>query len=374
MKKVINLLFNDFTNDNRVLKISRSLQNNGFQVELLATQFDKTLLKEEYIDGIKVKRINVGHFKFLPINLILFWIKAIVRYRKENIFHANDLYGLPPAYFIKIIFNKDAKIVYDCHEHETEAHIYARKPILKFFARIFEKLMIGSADEILVVSESIKEEYENMYNIKEPTLIMNCPYYKEYGEKDLFREELNIPEYKTIFLYQGKYQKGRGIEEIIKIFKEVGKENKDIVLVLLSFGENIEQLKSIILDIDNIYWHDKVPPDIYMNYVASADWGVHFMENTCKNHDYAMPNKLFDYFMGGLPVVVSNLKEMSKFVKKHNVGYIIDLEQPNQAVDIIKNIDKAIKEKFLDNVEKVSKEYTWEEQEKKLIKVYKSLI
>jgi glycosyltransferase involved in cell wall biosynthesis len=374
MPKVINLLFNDFTNDNRVLKESRSLQNNGFQVELLATQFDKTLPKEEDIDGIKVKRINVGHFKFLPINLILFWIKAISRYRKENIFHANDLYGLPPAYIIKKLFNKDAKIVYDCHEHETEAHIYSRKPILKFFAKIFEKMMIGSADEILVVSESIKEEYENMYDIKEPTLIMNCPHYKEYGEKDLLREELNIPEEKIIFLYQGKYQPGRGVEGLIDIFKKSIESNPDIVLVLLSYGKNIEQLKSMISDIDNIYWHDKVPPDIYMNYVASADWGVHFMENTCKNHDYAMPNKLFDYFMGGLPVIVSNLKEMSNFVKKHDVGYVIDLEQSNQAVDIIKNINKDSKKKFTDNVKKVSKEYTWEEQEKKLVKLYKSII
>jgi glycosyltransferase involved in cell wall biosynthesis len=111
-----------------------------------------------------------------------------------------------------------------------------------------------------------------------------------------------------------------------------------------------------------------------MNYVASADWGVHFMENTCKNHDYAMPNKLFDYFMGGLPVIVSNLKEMSNFVKKHDVGYVIDLEQSNQAVDIIKNINKDSKKKFTDNVKKVSKEYTWEEQEKKLVKLYKSII
>lgn len=373
MKKVIDLLFNDFTNDNRVLKESRSLQNNGFEVELLATQFDKTLPKEEDIDGIKVKRINVGHFKFLPINLILFWIKAIIRYRKENIFHANDLYGLPPAYFIKKLFNKNAKIVYDCHEHETEAHIYSGKPILKCFARVFEKLMIGSADEILVVSESIKEEYEKMYDIEEPTLIMNCPYYKDYGDKDLFRDEFDIPKDKIIFLYQGKYQPGRGVESLIDIFKKSISFNPNIVLVLLSYGKNIDQLKSMITNIDNIYWHDKVPPDIYMNYVASADWGVHFMENTCKNHDYAMPNKLFDYFMGGLPVIVSNLKEMSNFVKKHEVGYVIDLEQPNEAVDIIKDINKNSKQKFIDNVGKVAKEYTWEEQERDLLKIYNSL-
>jgi hypothetical protein len=188
MPKVINLLFNDFTNDNRVLKESRSLQKNGFQVELLATQFDKTLPREEDVEGIKVKRINVGHFKFLPLNLILFWIKAISRYRKEKIFHANDLYGLPPAYFIKKVFNKDAKIVYDCHEHETEAAIYVGKPILKKIASIFEEKMIYSADAVITVSESIAEEYEQIYGIKKPYLVMNCPYLRDYEGRDLFRD------------------------------------------------------------------------------------------------------------------------------------------------------------------------------------------
>lgn len=373
MQRVTNLLFNDFTNDNRVLKVSRSLQKNGYQVELLATWFDRNLPKQEEVEGIKVRRISVGPFKFLPLNLIIFWIKAVFKYRKESIFHANDLYGLPPAFLIKKIFNRDVKIVYDCHEYETEAHIYTGKPILRFLAKVFEKLMIGSANEILVVSESIKEEYMKLYDIKEPTLIMNCPYFKEYDKKELFRKELNISKDKIIFLYQGKYQQGRGIENLVEIFTEVGKFNKDIVLILLCYGVGIENLKSKISNVENIYWHDKVSPDIYMNYVASADWGVHFMENTCKNHDYAMPNKLFDYFMGGLPVIVSNLKEMSNFVRKHNVGYVIDLEQPDNAVDIIKGINRQSKQKFLDNVKRVSKVYTWEQQEKVLLNIYHSL-
>lgn len=375
MPKVINLLFNDFTNDNRVLKESRSLQNNGFQVELLATQFDKTLPKEEDIDGIKVKRINVGHFKFLPINLILFWIKAILRYRKENIFHANDLYGLPPAFFIKKIFNKDAKIVYDCHEHETEAAIYVGKPFLKRVSAFFEKRMIHSADAVITVSESIAKEYEEMYGIEKPYLVMNCPYLKDYDGKDLFREELNIPKDKIIFLYQGLYKKGRGVEDLVEIFKEIEEKhlNGDIVLVLLTYGKDIEYLKEMIKDVSNVYWHDKAPVTTYMNYVASADWGVLLLENICKSYNYAMPNKLFDYFMGGLPVIVSNLKEMSNFVKKHDVGYVIEKDKADEALRIFSNIDNKSSDRFISNVTEVSESYNWEEQEKILIKIYQNL-
>ena len=45
MKKITVLLFNDFTNDNRVLKECRSLVKNGFEVELVTTHFDKKKLE-----------------------------------------------------------------------------------------------------------------------------------------------------------------------------------------------------------------------------------------------------------------------------------------------------------------------------------------
>ena len=82
MKRIINLLFNDFTHDNRVLKISRSLQNAGFDVLLVATHFDKNLPKEEKVEGFKVRRFNVGRFNILPINLIIFWFVVVKNFRK----------------------------------------------------------------------------------------------------------------------------------------------------------------------------------------------------------------------------------------------------------------------------------------------------
>ena len=224
MKKVINLLFNDFTNDNRVLKISRSLQNNGYDVTLVTTHFDKELPKEEIIEGFKVKRFNVGRVKILPLNLILFWIVVIKNFRKENIFHCNDLYALPPAYIIKKFFNKKAKIVYDCHEHETEARIYIGKPVIKFFAKMFEKVMIKEADKVITVSESIADDYVKIYGIEKPSLVLNCPVYRVEKKEDLFREKFNIPKDKILFLYHGAYLKGRGVETLVNIFKELASD------------------------------------------------------------------------------------------------------------------------------------------------------
>jgi len=375
MKKVLNLLFNDFTNDNRVLKESRTLQSNGFDVILLATHFKKELPKEEVIEGFKVRRINVGRIKLLPLNLILFWIKVVFLYKKEGIIHANDLYALPPAAFIKKFINKRVKVVYDCHEHETEGRIYMDKKYMKAFAIFFEKILIYTADSVITVSESIAKDYVKIYGIKEPELVMNCPVLsKENGNKyDLFREKFDISKDKTIFLLQGGYMPGRGYQRLIEVFKKLEKTNKDLVLVFLIYGEGTEELKDMIEGCKNIYWHEKVPVLEYMKYVKSADWGILLLENLCVSYDYSLPNKLFDYVGGGLPVVVSNLKELSNFVEKNKVGYVVDACSPENVIEVLSGINKDTKSKFEKNLKIVAKEYSWEKQEKVLLKIYNSL-
>jgi glycosyltransferase involved in cell wall biosynthesis len=372
-KKVINILFNDFTNDNRVYKESISLIKGGFDVELVATRFDKKNSIIQDLDGIKIRRVSVGKLAILPLNLLFFWFNIIKLYKKEEIFHCNDLYALPPAYIIKKFFNKDVKIVYDCHEHETEAGVYLGKPLLKWLAKIFERKMIKAVDSVITVSDSIAQDYVRLYQIKKPHLVMNCPNYKRYRSFNLFREKFNIGEDKTLFLFQGEYLQGRGVEKLIEIFKELEKVNESLALILLVYGEGIEELKEKIKDSGNIFWHDKVSKDIYMNYVASADWGIYLMENICKNHDYALPNKLFDYIMANLPVVVSDLKEMKKFVDENKIGYAIDSKDTDAVIELLKGVIKETKKEFEKPLGIVAKKYSWEEQEKVLLKIYNSL-
>ncbi|MHC1716418.1 MAG: glycosyltransferase [Candidatus Dojkabacteria bacterium] len=372
MRKIIVLLFNDFTNDNRVLKECRSLSNNDYKVELVATRFDKNLPKNEEVEGFQVKRYSVGGIKFLPLNLLFFWLQAIKNYRKESIFHCNDLYALPPAFWIKKFFNKNTKIVYDCHEHETEAQIYIGNRLIQKIAQIFERKMIYTADKVITVSESIAKDYVQMYKIEKPQLVFNSPLFESIKKYDLFREELGIQKDKEIFLFQGKYLPGRGLNNLIEIFKDLEKVNRNIVLVFLIYGEGAEAVKEQIRGYGNIYWHDKVSVMEYMKYVASADWGIYLMENICKNHDYALPNKIFDYVLGGLPVVVSNLKEMSNFVNENKVGYAINPHDKEGAIELLKKIDQNSKNIFLPNLKKVAKKYSWEEQEKVLLNIYNS--
>ena len=174
-------------------------------------------------------------------------------------------------------------------------------------------------------------------------------------------------------MYQGSIFQVEGVDKLIDIFNKLERKGNKQALVLLVYGENIESLKDKIKDSKNIYWHDKVSSAVYMEYVASADWGIYLMENTCKNHNYALPNKIFDYIAGGLPLILSNLKEMGDFVVKNKVGYVMEPNDISKVVLLLSSIGEESKSVFKNNLQTTSKKYCWGEQEKVLLKIYNSI-
>jgi hypothetical protein len=51
-----------------------------------------------------------------------------------------------------------------------------------------------------------------------------------------------------------------------------------------------------------------------------ADVGIYLIENSCLNHYYSRPNKIFQYLFSSLPLVVSDFAEIGKIVDESNRG------------------------------------------------------
>ena len=373
MIKIANLVFNPFVNDSRVIKTSVSLSNNNYEVEVIA-HLDKNLKKDERENNFRVRRFsyldrNITKSKLKKIQAYLLYLKESISYCKEfDILHCNDLDTLPIGFIIKKFFNKGIKIVYDAHEHESERCHQGN--ISRNIARISERFLLKYVDSVITVSESIAYEYMKLYGIKKPYLIFNTPNYVSVKKKNIFREKFAIGEEDTIFLYQGGLGRGRGILE----FADLIKYKKNVVYVIMGYGILENEIKEYASTYNNIYFHEAVTPDILLNYTSSADIGVCIEENLCKSWDYALPNKMFEYHMVGLPIIVSGLHEMKKFVKENDTGYILDdifdKREFDSKFDMILNTYKS-KAK---NIDKIVKIYNWEEQEKKLFKLYQEAL
>jgi len=374
MKTVANVVYNDFTNDSRVLKISQSLMTLGFQPIVVAVH-NNGLKERESVGGVDVERLKliVRHWSARkPVQLLKylhFLLLSSWRFRGVDIVHCNDITALPVGVLIKI-FGRKAAIVYDCHEYQTEINGLsgAKQKVMK----LLETWLIRFADQVCTVSDSIADDYARLYRIPKPKLVLNCPFYQEQPPKNLFREGLGIRANQNIFLYQGGFAKGRGIELLLEAF--CGLENDDNVIVFMGSGL-LEPLVREKADKNKaVFFYPAVSPDVLLNYTASADFGISFAEDSCLNHRYCLPNKLFEYLMAGLPVITSNLVEMKSLVDSEGVGVVA-------STNTVEGFKAAVKETLdrdlsgmKENAVEARKKYCWEEQEGVLKEVYNSFL
>lgn len=374
MVKVVSIVLNNFKNDSRVLKEAISLKKNGYEVTVLAL-FEEPLQEYENISSVAVHRVRLksrgwSKKKYIQIfKYVEFIYRVIKGYRKANIFHCNDLNTLPIGVMVKLFFNRGVKIVYDAHEYETE--INGVNGIEKKIKIWLERILIKFADKVVSVSDSIANEYHRLYNIPKPALVLNCPPYDEVAKQDLFRKELGIRQDQCIFLYQGGLSVGRGIEILLEAF--VSLESDKMVIVFMGYGSLQKNVQKYADEFSNIFFREAVSPQVLLSYTASADYGILFYEDTCLNHRFCSPNKMFEYLMAGIPVLISNLFEMRRLVEVHSLGIVAEKNSAQGFLDAVYQSLEQDNKKIVANVHRARKIFNWEMQEKVLLDVYNEL-
>lgn len=369
---------NEFTSASRVLKQVNSLVNSdSFEAIMIIALGSESLKRHEIIaPGVELHRIQLftrglskGLFfqgvKYIEFSLRALWLLATF---KPHVVNAHALGVLPIACFYKLFFN--ARLVYDAHELETEQ--VGGKSLRKSLSKWLEKWLIHYHDLMFVVSESIADWYVKEYDISRPFVVLNSPCRRALKKNNYFREQLGIRENQIILLYQGGLAAGRGVHLILDAFK--ARLDDKVVAVFMGYGELRQDIQATAAQHKNIFFCHAVAPQVVLEYTASADFGIHLIQNTCLNHDYCMPNKLFEYAMAGLPVLISNMKDMSELVSKNQMGLVIsDFSAPgvNQAIDDFLMQDLAAMKA---NAYRVACEYAWEVQEQEMLTAYLSML
>ncbi len=369
---------NEFTNASRVLKQVKSLTKNSvFEKITIVALGSEELAEHELIS----ERVELCRLRLLTRNLpkrlfyqgikyVEFFIRSVFLLCKAKpvVINAHSLSVLPIAVFCKFFFK--ARIVYDAHELETETN--GSKGIRKKLSKWLERKLIKYVDMTIVVSESIADWYVNEYGITRPPVILNAPNKRELKTNNHFREQLGIREDQIILLYQGGLMAGRGVHLILEAFK-VRADDK-VVAVFMGYGELEGDIKEASASHNNnIFFFPAVSPNLVLEYTASADFGISLIENTCLSYCYCLPNKLFEYAMAGLPVLVSNMKDMSELVSNNNMGAVIsDFSAAgiNRAIDDFLTQDLTAMKA---NAYHVACENAWEVQEQKMLVAYESI-
>ena len=107
-----------------------------------------------------------------------------------------------------------------------------------------------------------------------------------------------------------------------------------------------------------------IPNDELLKYTLCADIGFSLIQPVSDSYKQALPNKLFEYALCGVPVIASDLPEMHKFIKKYNLGELVN---PNKKEDHIQAVKKILSGDVIYAGE--NHELTWESQSDKFLKI-----
>jgi glycosyltransferase involved in cell wall biosynthesis len=299
---------------------------------------------------------------YANLNIRLFFYLICSR---AQIILSNDLDTLPACFAVSRIRRR--KLVFDSHELFPEVPELVHRPKVRKIWMGLEKFLVPRVNYGLTVCDSIAEYYQKTYDVVFVTIrnLARFRYDHEFegitGKKD-----------KPVVLYQGALNLGRGLELAIESMQYL--ENAKLLIV--GNGDIKEKLTELADDLGlmgRVEFLARVPFEQLWPYTASAEVGISLEEDLGLNYQYALPNKLFDYIQARIPVVVSDLPEMSSVVEHYRIGKILRERTPQKLAELIRESILARKKdkKLISDIELAARELCWEKEEDKLISLFK---
>jgi glycosyltransferase involved in cell wall biosynthesis len=306
-------------------------------------------------------------YAFFNIRLFFYLL-----FHKSDLLVSNDLDTLLPNFLASKL--KRIPLVYDSHEYFTGVPEIQNRPFVKWVWKSIEKMIFPHLKNVITVCDSIADQYFMEYGIR-PVTVRNCSR-KSNHIQPYSREELGIDKHHLLIILQGTgINIDRGSEELIEAVKRA----ENVSLLIAGSGDVIPDLKVLVTDFSlsaRVKFIPKMAWEDMMRYTKTADAGVSFDKDTNMNYKFILPNKLFDYFSAGIPVIASDLCEVRRIVTENNSGILIPSVTPENIISAL-NILINDREKLAAlkrNAYRASQLLSWDLESKKVAELYKSVI
>ncbi|MCL6099435.1 MAG: glycosyltransferase [Bacteroidetes bacterium] len=359
-KKVCIAFLGNALHDSRITNLKNSLKNDNCSVSVIS--FDWFITSQDYRDDeVAVFNLTKGSFSLIFYLQFAFILLYELLKSRADIYFAEDLYTLP---FVTVIAKiRNAKIYYNSRELYSCLGGLRNRPRLQALISAIEKVFIKKVDLVITTGEMDSAFLEKLYGIRNTLVIRNIPLLQTATSKVDFRKKYNLPNEMNILLYQGVLLEGRGIVPVLNAMTKI----PHVALIILGDGQqkiNFQKLAEELKVADRVFFEGTVSQKELINYTAGGDIGLSLIENISVSYYHALPNKMFEYIMAGLPVLASDLPQMKKIIDTYQVGECIKIENEDIIVttlnDWIDNPDKL--ETYRVNCAKAAEELNWQKE------------
>lgn len=290
----------------RRLRASRPLNPRPYAVARMRLFFEKG--KAFYIE--------------FTIRLFFFLIA-----RKASVFVANDLDTLLPNFLAAKFWR--ARLVYDSHEYFTEVPELVHRPATRKMWLGLERLLFPHLKYIVTVNESIADVYRALYK-KTVAVVHNVPFRWDENRRTRGYVSGETP----VVLYQGAVNKGRGVDMMVRAAALLPETR----WLIIGGGDDWPQINALVDELslrERVVLPGALPFEELPVFTSQAHIGLSIEEDAGLNYRYATPNKLFDYFQAGLPVIISDLPAMRAIVETFASGVVLTERTPEALAQTI---------------------------------------
>lgn len=325
--------------DQRVLRCAQSLLDAGFAVHLIWMGGVKGTTK--WSPRLTETRISAARSTWDRVRALPGLARRATRDRPAA-WHIHDFYMLPCALAWHLLTRRP--VIYDVHEFY--APLYATKfpeRLRGVSARCVDRFQGWAARRlggVNLVAESMREPFEHSR-----VLICVTP---NYPSRALFDDlqAASADQRRERVVHAGSLSEAYGSEVLIEVARLLAAETSSTQIIAIKRFHSTHSRRAFERSLAragnpaNLVLIDPMPAHGIPGLLATCGIGLSLIQDHGQNRR-AVPSKLYEYTLAGLPVVASDLDEQRLFIRQHSSGQVVDPGNPHAYVRAIKDLQSG---------------------------------
>lgn len=351
-------------------KEAKTLNKAGYDVRFIV-QHDKN----ETVDGVRIIALPEPKNRFSRMFSLSKRIYKIALRQKVDAYHFHDPELLP--WMLKLKKKTGAKVIYDVHE-DIPRQIFSKQWLPKIVRKPtsilvnwIEKGISRKLDYVITATPDIKTNFKDcrVVDIKNYPITLDSKFFGLYGchkNKDYRKDYCTL-------IYIGGLANNRGIKEIIQSLQFIDiKYNVRLKLAGKFSDSNFEKDVQTLKEWNRVEFLGWISPEDIVKELSKVDIGLVCL-HPLRRFLTSLPIKMFEYMAAELPVIASNFPLWKEIIEENKCGLTVDPLNPKEIARAVEYLTERTEEakKMGENGRKaVLGKYNWENESKKLLKVY----
>ncbi len=320
-KRIVMLLSNPATFDQRPLKEAHVLAQAGRSVTILAWDRElETRSDSIFGDGLVIKRMRIHAGHGTPVltvpKLFLFylWCLSHLLGSRADAIHCHDVDTLAVGFAAKVLKLGRPKLVYDMHD--------LPEAFLRFFpmTRVTQAAFLASArklaDAVVVVNDRFVTYLGDLgFDVSRLVAVMNAPPSESARKPRRKGEVFNV-------VYYGWLGEERGVRLLVQAVQGL----QGVTLTLAGRGELEGWVREAAARNPSVKFLGWLRMKDLEPVIASADLIPSLYEPRTKNAAIATPGKLFTAMSLSVPSLVPSGTYQAEIVDEYGCGIVVDWE------------------------------------------------